>query len=314
MPAEAIIFNVPVLCFALAALLITIAQVEAKLSQCSDKFGKFDVSDPVFGHPLGQLLKERNEGPLEPFILSERFYKEGSNLRQRGGTTLHPGGASYRKYGAPFESGQNLYGNADALVTSRFTKGGLVVCLRQKAEVVLVLQYRNKLKPTQLKDPRFAAKSGAGWAMVGGFERRDGPAELFFETASEKTGIAIKKRVTDSQSIGNGLYELEIPNVNQINVEHVGRPTNFIVLFVSSTGKAFSYPRTPKGLGFKEPIRPHSKCPPELHDMWKTESEDREDPDNYVNGKVGGAMIQHTIWHPYAFFSFFLVFLGDCPV
>lgn len=284
--------------FVLAILVLASALIVEATSYGDDKFGTFDIQDPEFGHPLLKYLNKSQKEEVLPFILSEYFYKDKSNIRQRRGSSFQPASASYRRYGSSFGSA-SAYKNADALLTKRFTSGELVVQLRQKAEVVIVLQFRNKLDSFKLKSPRLASGSCKGWEMVGGVEVNDGPAAHFFENNVERTGIAIKKRLGNSNSISDGLYEIEIPNMNQIEIENVGKPHTYIVLFVDpDTGKAFPYTPTPATLGLKNHIRPHTKCPSQLHNLWTTESEDDQNPAMFVGGIVGGTKIKFPTWHP----------------
>lgn len=284
--------------FVLAIFVLANALIVGATSYGDDKFGNFDIQDPKFGHPLLKYLSKSQKENVVPYILSEYFYKDKSNIRQRWGSSFQPMSASYRRYGSSFNS-LTLYKNADALIASRFTSGALVVRLRQKAEVVVVLEFRNKLDSVKLENPRLASRSCTGWAMVGGVELNDGPAAHYFETKADRIGIAIKKRLSNSNSIGNGLYEIEIPNMNQINIDKVGKPHKYIVLFVDpDTGKSFPYTPTPVTLGLKNIIRPHTKCPPELHNLWTTESDDDQNPAMFVDGTVGGKKIKFPTWHP----------------
>lgn len=300
----------------LAVLFITISVVQATVAPSSDKFGKFDIYDPTYGHPLFRHLAARNnsrvdaitaQGAIAPFVLSEFFYKEGRNVSQKTGTTLHPEGASYRMLGTSFESEETLYESIDALSASHFTTGSLIVRLRRKAEVVLVLQYRNKHTASRMQKARLFPGSCANWLINGPAFRkaickdRDCSAEKSFKAQSEESGVAISLRMTEAHSIGSGLFELKLPNVNQIKLSGIGKPYNYIVLLVDpKTGTRFPYPQTPRGFGFKESIRPLTVCPSELHALWKSVPDDANanDRDNYAGGRWGGSMIEYPTWHP----------------
>lgn len=292
--------NTKIMLFSLFCLASSTLATEQKTTWDSDKFGKFDILDPEFGHPLRNFLIATKTAP---FVLGEYFFKRGKNIIQQHGTMMLPGSGSYRKFGAPFED-SNLVTNADALVAKWHHSNidNLVVRTRRRVKVILVLQFKETLTGDRLTNPKFLDKHAAGWTNLGAVERPDGPGKNFFELKTNKQGIAISKTMhTSYPSMGYGLYEMKLPSVKTLRIHGLPAAHSYVALLVDpDTGKAFPYPKTPEELGgLQNPIKPHSQCPKALHDMWTAASDDDQDPDNYINGKIdGNDMIKHNTWHP----------------